>query len=1361
MYRNPSLFRITASRAAAIIAVFFFAVVALAVHRSPTTASPKVVNSLNARSHAVENFARLPLSFEPNRGQANAKVDFLTRGRGFEALLDKSGATLLVAKAPQQSMPGATRPSSFAAPEKPSRIRMNLVGASLASRPEAEDRLPGVANYYIGSDSSKWRHNIPTYQRIKYAGVYSGIDLAYYGNRGSFEFDFDVQPGAEPRQIALALDGVANAQVSADGNVVLQTGKGELTLKRPVAYQQIDGTRREVRANYKIAKGSAASKNATITIALGDYDHSKALTIDPMLVFSTFFGGSLTEIQGLAIDFSGDVYVTGWALNGCADCTASFPTTEGPAYAGAGDAFVAELNPSGSAVLYSTLIGGSAFDQGTAITVDLNGNAYVAGQTFSTNFPATTGTTTAQGGGDAFVAMFDPAGAVDWATYLGGSGYDRASSIALKACLSNCTPFVAGETFSSNFPSTTGPGFIGAEDGFVTELTADGSGYVYSELLGGSTGQTGAGSADTFATSIAVDFTSNAYVTGGTDASDFPISRNQTQALQGSTDAFAASLSSTGAVNYMRLLGGADYDEGLGIAIPQGCTPPCNAYIEGITFSAPSTFLPMPNGTNTGGASVFVVELPEGALTPTYSIFLGAPDVPTIGAVNGIAVDTAGDTYIAAATSSQNFPLLNPTEAAPAHAGVLLNFAASGMTTANPTWPSASNGSPLVIQSAGSSNQYDVGSTTGLFTTTDGLTFVKATATGLPAGPVTALAVDQTSTPNPAVFAGGASGLYFSTDSGNTFSPTGLTGGNVQSIATVVDLDNSAGALSARQIIAGTVGDGAWASTNGGTTFTQISSIPTTATVTSLTANGSGSAFVGTSRGVYTSTNVQTTFPGTWTATKLTSPAVASMEADVNSTTPVDYAGTYFEGVFESTDNFQSFISANIPLQKITALSLDHDNSTNPSTIYAGVTSLQQASVYENTAGYGGAFVATNRSALAGGILGMKHPFAGELLEYHPVIMELNPAGSSLLFSTYLASSSWDTPGGIAFDLAGNNLIYVAGTTYGSGFPVAGATPVGSAYENFASGFISKFGPTPTSTASGGATPTATATATATPTATTSGGPTPTTTATPTATRTATPTTTATSTATRTATATATATSTATATATPTATFTAPTPTSTPTATATPDGAEIVASKSVRFRPVGIGINTTSTAQLVIVNTGRTGNLIGSISTPTNAVFGLSTNDFNILPRKAFDVTVSCLPTAVTNDGSVTITSNASNSPSLTVPLTCTGLTGRLVVRKALGIRSPAVGTAGSGSLVLLNAGRGLLTVSSTMATPNPTFTGGLSGSVNILPRGTDAIPITFNPTQTGITRGGSITINVTPPSIPTSVTVTLEGVTK
>ena len=270
-----------------------------------------------------------------------------------------------------------------------SSIRMKLIGAAAAPRAETQDRLPGVANYYRGKDPTKWRKNVPLYRRVKYNDIYPGIDLAYRGDGGIFEFDFDLKAGADAGRIALAFDGIGGAHLGSDGNAILQADHGDLTLKRPVAYQQIGGTRRAVPARYEIAMTSQRPRNARVSIALGDYDHKRPLTIDPVLAFSSYFGGTVTKIDGSTIDSSGNVYVTGLAFD-CPGCV-EFPTTIGQAYNANWDAFASKVSADGTTLLWSTLIGGSQFDVGKAIAVDGTGNAYVAGETFSPDLPTTTG----------------------------------------------------------------------------------------------------------------------------------------------------------------------------------------------------------------------------------------------------------------------------------------------------------------------------------------------------------------------------------------------------------------------------------------------------------------------------------------------------------------------------------------------------------------------------------------------------------------------------------------------------------------------------------------------------------------------------------------------------------------------------------------------------------------------------------------------------------------------------------------------------------------------------------------------------------------------------------------------------------
>ncbi len=1319
MDRGQSSFRISTSRVAALVAVFFFVAMAMTVH-PPIAPSRLDRSSLQERSRVMENFGRLPLAFEPNHGQVKSGVDFIARGGGFEAFLDPAGATLMIgARRPQPGMPGNHQSRTKPARTELSQIRMSLVGASQAAHPQAEDRLPGVVNYYRGNDRTKWHRDVPTYRRVRYAEVYRGIDLAYYGDRGTFEFDFDLKPGADASKVALAFDGIEGAEVAADGGALLKTAKGNLTLKRPVAYQQIDGERRAVQADYKIVTPADRSKSTRITIALGNYDHSRALTIDPVLLFSTLFGGTTTEINGAAIDSNGNVYVTGFAFD-CSECV-PFPTTGGQLYAGDTDAFITEVRSNGSSVVYSTLIGGSGFDESKAIAVDESGDAYLAGETFSTDFPRTVGPTSAPGNGDGFVAKFGTDGSVTWATYLGGSEFDETFSIALpQGCASNCNAYIAGSTESSNFPGASG--FTGQNDAFVTEMQPDGSGEVYTRLIAGNIGPTGSGSAATYATSLAVDSGGIAFVAGGTDATDFPKTVGPT--LTGTTDAFVAKLNSGGTISYARLLGGSDFDQAEGVAIQPSCTEPCNAYVNGVTFSAdfPTTKGALQTAL-TGAVAEFIAELSGDGSSTVYSTLLGTSDAPVFGVINGIAVDTAGDAYVIGGTTSDAFPLHNEVGDFPGPNGALWQFAENSSPTPTPaptklSWVKA-NGSPLIIsnQEGDSSGDIVVGTTTGIFMSTDGTDFTQLSASGLPSGAVPALDFETSLTPN-VIFAGVGSGVFVSTDTGSTFSATGFTNAS----EFIVDLAGSS--LSNTDVLVGTIGNGLWSSTNGGMSFSQVASIPATATVFALASNAKNppsQVFAGTSRGVFTVANLsRSNFPGTWTATNLTMSAVGAINADRNSSPVVDYAGTYFQGLYESTDNFTTFVRANIPQFSYSALEVDRDNSTTPSTVFAGVNALDQAYVYENPSGYGGAFTATNFANQPGSVKGLKNPYVGELLQFHPVVAELNPGGTALTFSSYLAGSSYDSAGGVAVDPTGTN-IYLAGTTFSSDFPMQGSQV--SSYHGFASGFIAKIGPAP----SGSPTATSTASSSATPTLTGTPG------------RTPTPTSTATGT---------------------------PAATATPTATSTPTGARISAPSTLTVKPVGIGISASSMAKFVIKNIGKSGDLIGNISLENNQGNGFklsSSGSFDIAHGKSLPYTLTFIPDATLDTATITITSNDPTKGPIVIPLTGTGLPGQLSVPKTLTITSKGIGIEGQAPLVLKNVGKGLLNGTSTGPMPSSIFgeTGGGGGGGNgIAPGKTKTLTITFTPTQTGTTPG-SIEIDVTPPSTPASATVTLIGIVK
>ncbi len=445
----------------------------------------------------------LLLYFEANQGQTDPQVKFVSRGRGYTLFLTRHGEAVLVLRKSEPRR-GALRPAALSsvtiAPESqsvdpPAVVRMKLVSSNAKPRAEALGELPGKANYFIGNDPKKWRTNIPTYAKVRYRDVYPGVDLVYYGSQRQLEHDFIVAPAADPSSITMSFDGAKKLSLDAQGNLILATTDGEVRLQRPVVYQEIDGARREISASLVL------KDTHQVGFRVAAYDSNKPLVIDPVLFYSTYLGGSGSDNgAAIAVDSAGNAYVTGQTGS------TNFPTTSGTfqsSFAGgdaswaglALDAFVTKVNPTGSALIYSTYLGGSANDAAIGIAVDSAGSAYVTGLTDSTNFPTTSGAfQTSFGGGttDAFVTKLNTTGsALVYSTYLGGSGIfvccaEEGYSIAVD---STGAAYVTGVTNSTNFPTTSGAfqtSFGGTLDAFVTKLNAAGSALVYSTYLGGS-----------------------------------------------------------------------------------------------------------------------------------------------------------------------------------------------------------------------------------------------------------------------------------------------------------------------------------------------------------------------------------------------------------------------------------------------------------------------------------------------------------------------------------------------------------------------------------------------------------------------------------------------------------------------------------------------------------------------------------------------------------------------------------------------------------------------------------------------------------------------------------------------------------
>jgi len=672
-------------------------------HVSSKIESAGIRQAANLR--VVGTYGKRPLSFEANQGQTDSEVRFLSRGKGYslfltsnEAVLslqsrDREGATTTPHLEDQFGRLASARGSGWLFRERwgepegpagrgrvphgpnPNRdrkgavLRMKLVGANRSPRVTGLEELPGKSNYFIGNDPAKWRTNVPTYAKVRYENVYSGIDLVYYGNQRQLEYDFVVAPGADSRAIRLAIqsrdgEGAAPLRIDGQGDLVLEAEGSELRLHQPVIYQEISGARQSVDGKFVL------QEEHQVGFQVASYDGSKPLIIDPVLSYSTYLGGSGTDYgNGIAVDSQGNAYVVGRTTSVDFPTASPFPAVplRGGFGGGNGDAFVAKFDSQGRLV-FSTYLGGNGYDEGSDVAADPAGSVYVTGSA-GPNFPTANAFQAAYGGGDAdvFVTKLNAAGsALVYSTYVGGSGDDGGFGIAVDSSGNAC---VTGLTASTNFPTASAFQAAyggGGTDAFVTKLNAAGSALVYSTYLGGYNSEYAAG--------IAVDSTGNAYVTGQTSltkyenvsVSSFPTTPGafQTRFGGGSYDAFVAKLNASGtALVYSSFLGGNGNDFGTGIAVDSSGT----AYVTGNTASidlSVSNDFPTVNALQPKPgffSDAFVTKLNAAGSALVYSTYLGGNGNDS---GQGIAVDSSGNAYVTGWTGSTNFPTANPVQAA-------------------------------------------------------------------------------------------------------------------------------------------------------------------------------------------------------------------------------------------------------------------------------------------------------------------------------------------------------------------------------------------------------------------------------------------------------------------------------------------------------------------------------------------------------------------------------------------------------------------------------------------------------------------------------------------------------------------------
>ena len=443
---------------------------------SPTEKPQVFPTPINPENKIAESFSSLPLTFEVNRGQANESVKFIARGRGYNLLVKSEEAIIAFQTSGEQHI-----------------LRMKLLEPAFNSKVIGVDPLPGKVNYFIGNNPNQWRTNIPTYSKVKSVDVYRGIDMVYYSVQGVLEYDFIVKPGADPKQIAMSIEGADEMEVDASGDLIVRIPDEEIRFPAPRIYQEVNGIRQT------IAGAFVLKENRQIAFDLSSYDTKLPLVIDPQLIYATYLGGTGGNSGGggtyggdiaqrIAVDSAGSAYITGQTFS------VNFPlkTPIQGRYAGNTDAFVTKLSPDGSSIVYSTYLGGSLGEGATGIALNPAKSAFVTGSTGSFDFPLKNPMqNTNRGGGESFVAKLSPAGnSLVYSTYLGGSGSDDVTGIEIGKgkSIANAA-YVYGYTRSNNFPlidATEKTYGGGLSDGFVSIINPAGSKLLFSTYLGDS-----------------------------------------------------------------------------------------------------------------------------------------------------------------------------------------------------------------------------------------------------------------------------------------------------------------------------------------------------------------------------------------------------------------------------------------------------------------------------------------------------------------------------------------------------------------------------------------------------------------------------------------------------------------------------------------------------------------------------------------------------------------------------------------------------------------------------------------------------------------------------------------------------------
>lgn len=679
---KPEDFAMQAKRITCAVLLLVFTALTSHAQEGPATAFSRIAPSEVNTVHS--NYGKTPLMFEANQGQTDSRVKFLSRGSGYSVFLTSGGMVLALrpseavslndvhlAPAPNRNSRGPRiLPSRNASRAKSTVLTIDLVGAAANPVIVGEDALSTKLNYFIGRDQSKWRRNVPTYGKIRYRNVYPGIDLIYYGNNHRVEYDFDLAPGADPTQIQFGVSGADALNVDSAGNLVLTKGTSELRFQTPILYQRINGVRARVPGSYVLRGGTR------VGFDVGSYDTMKPLVIDPVLVYSTFLGGSNDDFSnGIAVDSLGDAYEVAFTDS------PDFPLASIGSYNPTQFRMcLTKLDPSGSILLFADYFGGtSGGDEAYAVSLDSAGNAYVTGDATSSDFPVVNAYQPALAGSqDAFLAKFSADGSsLLYSTYLGGAtlNYIGGSTSQFGTSVSvdpAGEAVIAGVTMATDFPTADAyQPSISADEfddwgqyGFLTKFSADGASLVYSTYLAGNTLGASAPCTGCFPDSeiwgVATDALGNAYVTGFTTTMNFPVTSGAfattSPANPLSDVGFVSKFTGSGSLAYSTYLGGQDFSLLQAIAVDTTGS----AYVTGFdssgdNFPIVTTSICDPSVSACAGAVIAKLD-PTGA-TLVYSTYLG-----TSNNMEGeaIQVDANGDAFIVG--SDVAFDLVNPIE---------------------------------------------------------------------------------------------------------------------------------------------------------------------------------------------------------------------------------------------------------------------------------------------------------------------------------------------------------------------------------------------------------------------------------------------------------------------------------------------------------------------------------------------------------------------------------------------------------------------------------------------------------------------------------------------------------------------------